>query len=76
MDKKQYESYKIYKKVKEDSKRFRAYANNTYKCECGHSIVIPKTLEKRICSHCGKYVFKNKKDEFIFRTKEKLKKWC
>ena len=26
---------------------------------------------KRICKNCGYYVFRNKKDEFIYRLKEK-----
>lgn len=32
-----------------------------------------KMQEKRICKHCGYYVFRNKKDEFEFRLGNLLK---
>lgn len=44
----------------------------TRKCKCGHSVEIYH--EKRICTHCGKYVFKNKEDEFKYRLNEKIRK--
>lgn len=44
----------------------------TYKCTCGHSVVIIK--DKAICTHCNKWVFKNKEDEFKYRLKENLTK--
>ena len=34
---------------KSDTKKFRMYADNTYKCKCGHSIAIPKFINKKIC---------------------------
>lgn len=74
MDRKSYERYKIYKSVENDKPRFEAYAKMSYKCSCGHTITIPATMKKRLCSYCGKWVFKNKKDEFMYRAKEKLKK--
>lgn len=35
-------------------------------CSCGHSLVIYpfEHKTKKICSHCGKYVYKDKKEEF------------
>ena len=39
-------------------------------CSCGHSINIPNKMEKVLCSHCGNYVFKDKKAEFEFRLRE------
>ena len=44
----------------------------TVKCPCGHSVEVYH--DKRICNHCGKYVFKNKEDEFKYRLNEKIKK--
>jgi len=73
MAKKLNDSYLIFKRVKDDTKRFKEYNKYRYKCKCGHSISIPAFAEKELCSYCGKWVFKNKRDEFIFRTKEKLK---
>ena len=36
------------------------------KCECGHTTLLINK-DKKICTHCGRYIFKNKKDEFIYR---------
>ena len=50
------------------------YDKVKYACKrCGHKVVIPKWEEKNVCDYCGYYVFKNDKDEFKFRMKEKLK---
>lgn len=45
----------------------------TYKCACGHKEVIPSAEDKKLCSWCGHYVFKDKKDEFRYRVKEKIR---
>lgn len=46
------------------------------RCKCGHSITFPKTSKKDkvICTHCGRYIFKNDLLEFEYRIKEKSKK--
>ena len=44
-----------------------------HRCKCGHRVVIPKRTDKMLCSWCGYYVFRNKKDEFKCRMKEKIK---
>lgn len=49
------------------------YAKVKYQCKkCGHKVVIPKWVDKQLCDWCGHYVFKNEKDEFKYRIKEKL----
>ena len=40
------------------------------KCKCGKKVVVLN--DKKICSHCGNYVFKNKEEEFKYRVKEKI----
>ena len=45
-----------------------------HKCKCGHTVTIPEFVEKQLCTHCGNYVFKNKKDEFNYRMKEQMSK--
>lgn len=50
------------------------YDKVKYRCRCGHRVIIPNKIDKNICSWCGNYVFKNKKDEFEYRIKEKLQK--
>ena len=59
--------------VKEYSNMTKEYDKVKYTCECGHRVVIPKWVDKNLCRWCGRYVFKNKKDEFEYRMKEKLK---
>lgn len=43
-----------------------------YMCKCGHRNIIPKWQDKTLCSWCNNYVFRNKKEEFKFRLKEKM----
>lgn len=61
---------KIYNKLEKSRTKFKRY------CKCGHSIVFPKSLkrDKVICTHCGRYIFKNDLLEFEYRIKEKSKK--
>ena len=49
---------------------FQTYTDNTFKCKCGHSVVVSNKIKKVVCNHCGRYVFRDKKDEFIYRLKE------
>lgn len=51
-----------------------ALSIHTYTCECGHRVVILPHKEKEICNWCKHYVFKNKKDEFKYRTKEMMRR--
>ena len=44
------------------------------RCKCGHRVIIPHWVDKQLCSWCKNYVFRDKKKEFEFRIKEKLKK--
>lgn len=44
------------------------------RCKCGHRVIIPYWVDKQICSWCRNYVFRDKKKEFEFRMREKLRK--
>lgn len=57
----------------EDTKLFNVYANNTVKCKCGHTVVMRPSTKKTLCSWCHNYIFRNKKDEDLYRLKEKIK---
>lgn len=63
---------------KRDNEQYKRLAEEydkvKYRCRCGHRVIIPNKIDKNICSWCGNYVFKNKKDEFEYRIKEKLQK--
>lgn len=52
--------YSINTKVLKERSKFRIY------CKCGHSIVILpfEHKTKKLCSHCGNYVYINKQEEF------------
>ncbi len=56
------------------NKIFEEIQKHTYKCKCGHSVVIPPKQIFIICDWCNKIVFKNEKDEFIYKTFETIKK--
>ena len=62
------------KKEIELDKRLRFATDNTYKCKCGHSIVIYPSVTRKLCHWCGHYVYKSKKDEFLDRFKKELRK--
>ena len=40
---------------------------------CGHSMLLGRK-DKKICSHCGSYVFKDELTEFHYRLREKMLK--
>lgn len=44
------------------------------RCKCGHRVIIPYWVDKQLCGWCKSYVFRDKKKEFEYRMKEKLKK--
>ena len=47
---------------------------NTFKCKCGHSVVIYPKQTKRLCTWCNHYVYRDKKEEFKEKLKNSLKK--
>ena len=55
---------------KEIIKLARIYTNNRIKCKCGHSISFLGRNKYKICSWCGRKVYKNSLEEF----KDKLRK--
>lgn len=55
---------------KEIMKIARIATDNRMKCECGHSISFLERNKYKICSWCGKKVYKNSVEEF----KDKLRK--
>lgn len=46
----------------------------TYTCRCGHRIIMTSKVDKTICSWCGNWVYKNKKDEFKDKLRKELRK--
>lgn len=60
--------------IKEYKRMTDEYDKVKYTCECGHRVIIPEGIEKQLCSWCKRYVFKDKKAEFMYRTKEKIRR--
>lgn len=61
------------KLILEDMIRSEYYDKIKVKCEkCGHSIIMPRWVDKQLCDYCGKYRFRDKKTEFMYRLKEKM----
>lgn len=47
----------------------------TYRCKCGHSVVIPAFVNKKICHWCGKWVYKSDREEFKEKLRKEIKKF-
>lgn len=62
-----YKSFKQLHKEEDVFNRFKV------KCKCSHTIIIPKTCDRVICSHCGYWVYKDKKTEIRYKLKEIMK---
>lgn len=55
---------------RDDDKFFSERTKYKRKCKCGHIIVMSPNVEKLLCYWCGKYVFRDSKDEFLYRLNE------
>ena len=55
----------------EDTKIFKEISNFKVKCSCGHTFATTK--EKDLCSWCGNYVYKDKKNEFAEKLMKEIK---
>lgn len=70
---------KVYRYSLSGRKKTKAEVLDSYltsykvRCKCGHTIVMVKR-SKVLCSHCGHYVYKDKKEEFKDKMR-KLIKW-
>ena len=58
---------------KKDKVNLDFYTRNSTKCKCGHTNFLG-SRDKIICSWCNRYVFKNKRIEFMYRVGELIKK--
>lgn len=58
--------------LKEYKRMTEEYDKVKYKCRCGRRVVISNNQDKQLCDWCGHWVFKDKKDEFKYRMKERM----
>lgn len=70
------QKYLIDKSWYGDIEKRSAFLNThcKYTCKCSARTIIPDNMEKVICRNCGKWVFKNKRDEFKYRLNLTLNK--
>ena len=61
-----------WKMFKHDEKAFNLYGNNRFYCLCGHSVTMPPKETRVLCSYCGYWVYRDKKQMFKERLKVKL----
>lgn len=48
---------------------------NSYQCKnCGRKEIIRPTRDRKICSHCGNYIYKSEKIEKKYKFIENLRK--
>lgn len=64
---------KRYKSYKEIEKEDHVFADYKVKCKCSHVVIMPYRHKKVLCDFCGCYIYRDKKDEFKDRLREKLK---
>ena len=67
MTKHEWSLFNSQKKIDQIYSQYKIYCKR-----CGHSIAMPYRVNKCLCEWCGKYVFRTKKDEFIYRLKERM----
>ena len=58
--------------IKQHKHMTEEYDKVKFECSCGPRVIIPKWEDKQLCHWCGKYVYRNKKEEFISRVGAKL----
>ena len=62
--------YKNFKTIVKESNVFQDYM---IKCKCSHTVLFTGMKDRIICTHCGNYVYKDKKTEMKYKMKELLK---
>ena len=56
------------------TKRFNAYTRGSVHCKnCGHTMFIANK-DRKICTHCGYWVYKDDKTEFKYKMQKIIDK--
>lgn len=56
----------------DDNKYFKEILKLKVMCKCGHNQLVAS--DKAICDWCGRWVYRDKKQEFRERVKEKIRR--
>lgn len=66
MTKSEWKSFNYQKKLD------KVYEDNRFYCLCGHSVAILPNEKRVLCTHCGHWVYRDKKEMFKERLRGKL----
>ena len=58
---------------KDDTKRFKEFEKYKVRCKCSHTFIISR-VDRALCSHCGRWVYRTPEIEFKHKLQEQLKK--
>ena len=62
-----------HKTYNEIIKEHDTFQNYVVKCKCSHSVLFTGVKDRILCTHCGHYVYKDKKTELKYKLKEKMR---
>lgn len=52
-----------YKTLKEIDLQAKVFQNYVVKCKCSHTVLFTGIKDRIICTNCGNYVYKDKKQK-------------
>lgn len=62
-----------YKPYRDLIKEYDKMSPYMVRCNCSHTMLLTNKKERIICSHCGYWVYRDKKTEMKYKLKELLK---
>ena len=42
--------------------------------KCGHKEIFPYNIDRKLCTYCGNYIYKNEQAEFKYKIRSVMKK--
>lgn len=56
--------------LSDTNKRAKVLSDYKVKCKCSHTMAIPTFLDRMLCSHCGKWVYRTPELEEQYKKEE------
>lgn len=67
MNKNEWIRFNQQKKIDRYYEQYKTY------CSCGHSVVMFPNTNRKLCTHCGHFIYRNKLDEFKAKLLEAMR---